>query len=296
MKATAVNRTQEASLYYPPRAHWYTTFWYPWYLLKRKLHLQVITDSSNLPLHKLLLGAAIPGLAWLWYGRYIFGLITGMAYGLSMLTLFIWIGYPIAGVALSILMSIHTSSIMYMLRRMFPEMALGKQIVWSLAVFTMVGGLVYPSYQYLQRRWFIPLRIRERVLVVNRASEPRQVKRGDWVAYRIHSRQFAQVRVDDGYALGQVLAVAGDKVSFLPDGFLVKGEQRALLKDMPTKGDMVVAERCWFIWPDVDITGGHGIVGADLIKSAMSQLAIVSESDFVGVPYHRWWRRRQTLP
>jgi hypothetical protein len=297
VRDAAANGTQEASPYYPPRARWYTTFWYPWYLLKRRLHLHVITDSSNVPLHKLLLGAAIPGLAWLWYGRYIFSLMTGMAYVLSLLTLFIWIGYPTAGWALSILMSIHTSSIMYMLRRMFPERGLWQQIGWSLIVFILLGLLVYgPAYHYLQRRWFIPMRIGERVLVVNTASEAGQVKRGDWVAYRIHSQQFAQVRVNNGYELGQVLAVAGDKVLFSPDGFSVQGERRPLLGGMPTGGDMVVAERCWFIWPNVAITGGHGTVGADLMRSAMSQLAIVSESDFVGVPYRRWWWRQQTLP
>jgi hypothetical protein len=232
-----------------------------------------------------------------------FSLATIASYCLFVITFFIWIGYPAGTISLAILMSIHTSSILYMNRRLTPDVELWKQIVWSLVVFALVSLLVYqPLRRQMERRWFRPLRIGERVLVVKTSAAPVLVKRGDWVAYQINAnhgyrREFDEgyARVDEGYGVGEVLAVAGDKISFQANSFSVNGVLRPRRAHMPASGNLAVADGSWFIWPEVAIHG-HGEVGADVTENAMTALAMVPKSNFIGVVFHRWWWRKQTLP
>ena len=49
----------------------------------------------------------------------------------------------------------------------------------------------------------------------------------------------------------------------------------------------------WCVWPDVAIFG-HGEVGADMTENAMTTLAMVPKSNFIGVVFHHWWWRQQT--
>ena len=66
---------------------------------------------------------------------------------------------------------------------------------------------------------------------------------------------------------------------------------------MPTQGDMTVAEGDWFVWPDVAILEQRANAGtADVTVEAMRQLATIRESEFVGIPFRRWWWRKQPLP
>jgi hypothetical protein len=295
VRSAAIHRPSETSPYYPPRERWYSRFWYPWYLLKRKLHLSIVTDGFELPLYKLILGLTVPGLSWAWYGRQLFGLLTMTCYGLSAIVFLIWLGQPMGTAALAILMSIHTSSILFMNRRLTPDVELRKRIFWSLGVFALVNLLVYqPLRQQMERHWFMPLRIGDRVFVVKTGVSPNVVHRGDWVAYQIKTRWGEQTHVDEGYGLGKVSAVAGDTVSFQPNGFSVNGAPHPRLDNMPAQGDVTVADGSWFIWPDVAING-HG-VRADMTENTMVGLAMVPKENFIGVVFHHWWWRKQTLP
>jgi hypothetical protein len=223
-----------------------------------------------------------------------FSLLTIASYCLCAIVFLIWIGYPAGAISLAILMSIHTSSILYMNRRLTPDVELWQRIAWSLVVFALVSLLVYqPLRQQVERRWFMPLRIGERVLIIKTSSSPGLVKRGDWVAYRINTGWGYRTRVDEGYGIGETLAVAGDKISFQANGFSVNGILHPRRSYMPAKGSLVVADGSWFIWPDVTISG-HGEVGADITENAMTALAMVPRSNFVGVLFHRWWWRKQT--
>ncbi len=295
MRDAAIHRSPEASQYYPPRERWYGRFWYPWHFLKQKLRLGVVTDGFELPYYKLLLGMIVPGLSWVWYGRRIFGLVTFASYCLIAIAFLIWIGYPAGTISLAILMSIHTSSILYMNRRLTPGEELGKRIIWTLVVFALVSLLVYqPLRRQMERHWFRPLVIGERVLVVKTSVSPSLIKRGDWVAYQINGSRRDQAWIQAGYGIGKVLAIAGDKISFQANGFSINGTLQPRRDYMPAKGDLVVADGSWFIWPDVTISG-HGNVGAYVTENAMTDLATVPQSNFIGVLFHHWWWRRQNL-
>jgi hypothetical protein len=296
VRDAAIHRPQEASQFYPPRERWYGRLWYPWHFIKQKLCLGLVFDGFELPLYKLLLGITLPGVSWLWYGRRIFSLVTITCYCLLVITFLIWIGYPAGTIPLAILMSIHTSSILYMNRRLTPRVELWKRIVWTLVVFGLVNLFVYqPLRRQMERRWFRPLLIGDRVLVVDPGVPPVPIKKGDWVAYQINSSRGDQTWVRAGYGVGAVLATAGDKISFQTNGFSINGVLQPRRDFMPAKGDLVVADGSWFIWPGVAITG-HGNVGAYVTENAMTQLAMVPKSNYIGVLFHHWWWRSQTLP
>jgi hypothetical protein len=223
-------------------------------------------------------------------------LVTFACYCLFAITFLIWIGYPAGTISLAILMSIHTSSILYMNRRLTPGVELWKRIVWALVVFALVSLLVYqPLRRRMERHWFRPLLIGERVLVVKTSVSPGLIKRGDWVAYQINSRWGDQTWIRAGYGVGEVLAIAGDKIAFQANSFSINGVPQPRRDYMPAKGNLVVADGGWFIWPDVTISG-HGNVGVDATENAMTNLAMVPKSNFMGVLFHHWWWRKQTLP
>lgn len=296
MKAEAIDKTREDSPYYPPRERWYTPLWYPWHRFTRLFHLEPITAGFNLPAHKLLLGMAVPGLSWLWYGRPIFSLVAAASYCLSAIVFLIWIGYAAGTMALATMMSIHTSSILYMNRQLTADVELWKRIVWSLVVFAVVSMLVYqPLRRQMERRWIMPLRVGARVVVVNTSASPHLVKRGDWVAYRIDSLHAYRTLVYEGYGVGQVLAVAGDRISFLTNSYSVNQEPRPRQPRMPTNTDLVVSDGHWFIWPNENIRLA-GVVDSSVMDDALAQLAMVPETNFVGAPYRHWWWRKQILP
>ena len=92
-----------------------------------------------------------------------------------------------------------------------------------------------------------------------------------------------------------MLATAGDRVEFSTNGFAVNGVLQARLPHMPETGGLVVPENHWFIWPKLAISGNWD-VGEANISSAMMQMASVSEDQFVGKPFKRWFWRKQILP
>ncbi len=64
---------------------------------------------------------------------------------------------------------------------------------------------------------------------------------------------------------------------------------------MPNSGTLVIQKNHWFIWPNLAISGNWN-VGEVNISSAMLEMADVSEKQFVGKPFKRWFWRKQILP
>ena len=127
------------------------------------------------------------------------------------------------------------------------------------------------------------------------------VQRGERVLYSIggseggYAHGEGAVWVRSGFGLGPVLAMAGDTIRFATNVFFINGHAAPRLPHMPGTGEVQVPEKHWFIWPNLDISG-HGNVGEGRISSTMLQLAIVSENQYVGKPFKRWFWRRQITP
>ena len=138
----------------------------------------------------------------------------------------------------------------------------------------------------------MPLRVKGRVVIVHRLAHPRALARGAWIAYSIEGSGQNSVNVESGFGLGPVLALAGDQVRFTQSAFEVNGAPQPRLDNMPQVGEWVVPEKHWFVWPEVAMSG-HGNVPADAISATLLQMGTISEDQFVGRPFKRWFGRRQ---
>jgi hypothetical protein len=163
-----------------------------------------------------------------------------------------------------------------------------------LAVLTLLTvwlAVYWPMVHFAEQRLFMPLRIGDRVVIV--ATSPHSLKRGDWAACRIIAAGGGGVYIREGFDLGPVLALGGDRVEFGTNGFTVNGVLRPSQPHMPESGGVTVPQNHWFLWPDVVITGGHGEVNEATLSGMLLQMATVSQDQFVGTPYRWWFWRRQ---
>lgn len=294
------NITEETSAYYPPRAGWYS----PLFALGASVRRRLALDRIHLPQRMTAVGLVasflVPGMGvylrgprlWRWAG------FAGC--GLLLPAFLAGFGYPAGNLAFGLLLSIHVTGFVYYCKPLLANEPLQSRLAFTLLALITIGLLVYlPARSYIQRHWLTPLYVRGNVVIVQQLARPNGIKRGDWVKYSLkdpgmNENNGGMVRVQDGYCWGPVLAGAGDRVVFSANSFRVNGEARLLLPHMPGSGEVVVPEKHWFVWPELDISG-HGYVGEGAISSTMVQLATVSENQVVGIgrPFQRWFWRRQ---
>jgi len=282
--------------YYPPRARWYSPVFYFWSWLRRRLRVESIPLPSAANVRCVLLGVLLPGYACAAYGHGKIGRAIYRGYALASAVFILWLGYSISSLALGIMISLHVASVLYLIGRRSGELAFRRRVALSLAVFSTVYLCIYYPLQRQFEKWVaMPLRVGNKVVMVRPHVLAGAVKQGDWVAYRMDSLLRENVYLAAGLGFGQVQALAGDRVVFTPHNLQVNGglfPRRAL---MPVNETWVVPEKHWFIWPDSAISI-FGNSQNDAVARLMRESAMVSESQFVGKPFRRWFWRRQTLP
>ena len=286
--------------YYPPRAGWYSPLFALGDSVRRRLALDRIRLPQRMTVIGLVASFLVPGMGvylrgpWLWRWAGFAGC------GLLLLAFLAGFGHPAGNMAFGLLLSIHVTGFVYYCNPLLANKPLQSRLLFTLLFLIAIGLLVYlPARSFIQQYWLTPLYVRGNVIIVQRVADPHGIKRGDWVKYSLkdpgmNENDGGMVRVRNGYCWGPVLAGAGDRVVFFADSFKVNGEARPLLPHMPESGEVVVPEKHWFIWPELDISG-HGYVGEGAISSTMVQLATVSEKQVVGIgkPFQRWFWRRQ---
>jgi hypothetical protein len=294
------NITEGTSAYYPPRAGWYSPLFAFGASVRRRLALDRIYLPQRMTAVGLVASFLVPGMGvylrgprlWRWAG------FAGC--GLLMLAFLAGFGYRAGNMAFGLLLSVHVTGFVYYCKPLLANEPLQSRLAYTLMALIAIGLLVYlPARSFIQHHWLTPLRVQGSVVVVQRLAGSHDIKRGDWVKFSLKDPALNEyhdgmVRVQDGYCWGPVLAGAGDRVVFSANSFRVNGEARPLLPHMPGSGEVVVPEKHWFVWPDLDISG-HGYVGEGAISSTMVQLATVSEKQVVviGKPFQRWFWRRQ---
>jgi len=290
-----------ASPYYPPRARWYSPLFAFGNALRRGLVLDRIHLPRGITFWGLVGSFLIPGLGIYLRRPRLWGLAAFAACGLLFSQFIMWLGDPFGNYAFGLLLSIHVTGFVYYCSPLLAGTQLHLRLLFTVAALIIVGGFIYtPLRHAIQERWLTPLRVNGRVIVVQKQGiSASTIQRGDWVAYAlsgyvisIHGNQYAG---HSGMGLGPVLAIAGDRVVFSSNAFTVNGVSHPLLPYMPSSGTLTVAENHWFIWPDFAISG-HGNIGEASISAAMLERADVSEIQFVGKPFKRWFWRRQSLP
>lgn len=290
------------SPYYPPRARWYSPLLGTWSLLRRRMGLDRLHLPGEISVAAFIACLFVPGLAFIVHKERVIGRAVLAGYGLLALVFTVWLGYPVANVAFGLMLAAHVSSITFLVNPWLVEARFAFRMVTGLLLLLVVGGGLYaPLRNELQTKFFMPLRIKDNVVVVQMFSSPRSVRRGDWIAYSLEGQRIGDahqfggaVQLRDGLGLGPVLAVAGDRVRFTPQAFEVNGVAQKSRPHMPAKGELVVPEKCWFLWPEVVISG-RGNAAETTIANALLGLATVRESQFNGKPLKRWFWRRQIL-
>ncbi|HTY86879.1 MAG TPA: hypothetical protein VMB80_05385 [Candidatus Acidoferrum sp.] len=304
MARTDANETD--SLYYPPRARWYSPVFYWSNALRRRLWLDRI--QVQLPGRMTFAGSAasslVPGLGFYLREPRRWALAAWLGYGLMLALFLVAYGYPAGNFALGLLIAIHVTGFLYYCGPFWQQANLQSRLFFALLALLAIGLSVYlPLRNAVLQHWWVPLRLQGRVFVVQRRFPAEAVQRGDWIAYRLGNGrsewgggwEHGAVYARSGLGLGPVLAVTGDRVAFSTNAFTVNGLPQAPRPHMPPAGELIVPKNNWFIWPDVGISG-HGRTAEANISGAMMQLAIVTREQFVGKVYTRWLGRRQITP
>jgi len=297
-----VNSSEKfTSTFYPRRARWYSRFFYLGTAVRNRLAMDRIRMPNEMTTGGLLVSLFVPGLAVYLRGPRLWGQAALLACAFLFLCFLVWLGYPFGNYAFGLMLSIHATGFVYYCGPYLLEKEFVFRIGFTIAVLIGLGLAVYmPLRGAIENHWLMPLSANGRAFVVQKFVSAHSVKRGDLVAYKLtgyffsnHNGQGALDRTSLG--LGAVLATAGDRVEFSTNGFAVNGVLQARLPHMPETGGLVVPENHWFIWPKLAISGNWD-VGEANISSAMMQMASVSEDQFVGKPFKRWFWRKQILP
>jgi hypothetical protein len=282
-----------ASPYYPPRARWHSPLLGFGGALRRRLALDRVRLPQGQSLGAILVSLLVPGLGFWLRGPRRMGRLAVAASLLLVLVFFAAIGYQAGNAAFGLLLSIHGTSLIYLLEPWLAGARFRTRIFVSMALLFGLGGLVYlPARNLMETRWLAPLRVQDRVVVVRKSKPSPAVKRNDLIAYSLPGDTDHTVYVAAGFGLGPVLAVAGDHVRFTKAAFEVNGAPRPRLAHMPQTGDLTVPEKHWFVWPELAISG-HGNAPEGALATALLQMATISEEQFAGKPFKRWFWRRQ---
>jgi len=282
-----------SSSYYPPRAGRGRHFNHLGYTVRRRLHLEQLGLALNTSPSHFALGLVVPGFSFLDAGWKTLGKTTMLGWVVAALVFLVWLGYGVSTFAFGLMMSMHVSSILYLHNRSFPGMRVLRRLVFSLALLFVVGQLVYASALKLCHDYlFMPLRVGEKVYVINRLHDVQSLRRGDLLACYAEAAALGNVRIRDGYILDKVIAGPGDHLEFSRNGYAVNGIQSPGLAFMPASGATVLSQGTWLIWPSLETVVN---VNADphTVSAAVLQMAMIRREQVVGKPFKRWFWRRQ---
>jgi len=288
-------RRLELSPYYPPRARWYSPLTRLVEGVRRITWLDRIHLPAGISAKAFVAALLIPGLAFRLQRERLVGRAILASYILLACIFVVWLGHTVANLAFGLMLSLHAISVICLLRPWLSQTRLVFRILAGIAALLVLGGLFYlPLRDYVQNTWLLPLRVDRRVIVVQTLSNPKSVKRGEWIAYRINGGGAQGLVIQSGLAVQRVLGLPGDEIQFLPRRVIINGVAGPRLERMPSNGSWIVPEKHWFIWPDhaMSVRGNN----ADRVDAALFKLAAVNQDQFVGKPFRRWFWRRQVLP
>jgi hypothetical protein len=217
------------------------------------------------------------------------------AYSVAGIIFLVELGFQAGSIAYGLVISVHAMSIVFLEGRWMGERPFAVRLSMAFLTLFAVWGLVYsPLTRLAERRWVLPLRFGDRVMVVQRHVPPKALQRGDWVAYTIDSPRGNReegVFLQTGLGVDAVLALPGDRVRFGHQTVFVNEQPHPAKPHMPGEGEFVVPEKVWFIWPTLGING-RGVAEGN-VSAAMQQVAMVHQSQIIGRPYKSWFGRRQ---
>ncbi|MEI6715090.1 MAG: hypothetical protein WCO60_15125 [Verrucomicrobiota bacterium] len=242
-----------------------------------------------------LLRALIPGLRLLDAGYYPAGRLVWWTWlSLSLIAL-VWIGRPLGNTAYALMISLHASSLIFLLTSQSPQQRILRRILQPLLIVLLLAQVIYPLAGYpIRHYWLLPLALNGKHILINRLDGADSIKRGDYVAYKIDERNRAGILRIGGYAFEKIIAGPSDRIVFETQTFTVNGESFPTIRGMPQRGSRVVPEGSWFIWPTESFQinrGGHdpfNIGENGFLEKLLLGLAIVPNTNIIGKPFNNW--------
>jgi hypothetical protein len=262
------------SSYYPPRARWYGRIFYFGIALRQLLALDRIRLPEAMAFRELAGGFFIPGLTVYLRGPRRWGRAAMAGCALLFLVFIVGLGYPAANVAFGLMLSIHTTGLVYYCSPWLIHEPLCSRIFLTIGMMLALGLFFYvPLRSTIQNHCLMPLRMGDRVMVILVGTKPELLKRGDWAAFRSSPNGGGEA----GFVLGPVMGLGGDRV-----------------------GSLEVPENHWLMQAEFARYYSHEPFGFFAALAAqggiVQQMVIVSREDYVGRPFKRWFFRKQILP
>ncbi|HAB18734.1 MAG TPA: hypothetical protein DCE44_20125 [Verrucomicrobiales bacterium] len=253
----------------------------------------------SIPWEYWLMALLVPGYAYFLEGRRKLAALMAVSWAVSLLLFLRFLGHAwLSGWALGAMASAHSSGLGFLLLREFernPDAdrpGLRTQITVPLSFWFVFLTLVYwPLSSAFQNHFAQPLLVGDRIVIFSPMTERRSVKRGELVAVRIKGQNIDGVVVRSGVTCGTYLGAAGSRVEFTPAHVLVNGITQDRLDEMPGSGQMIIGPGTLFIWPVLNQRVIN--VPRESVQMAYWQLAQVSERNFIGRPFKRWFFWRQ---
>ena len=287
------------SEFYPPRAApwpiFFRRFWFAmpsWIkFFFSKFYLRDCSPWNGV------LSVLLPAYVFKVFGYRKIALLLAIAYCIAFCAYIFWVGY--FAFPLAVMISIHVSSAAYLCKRLTPDSSLSLRLLTSLSLFVMLYSLVYKPINSQLEKILMPLEVGNKIIVINRLASLAKIKRGEIIAYRINNGSSgthnSALAVRSGFGISPVLAIPGETIHFFPKEIEVSGEKRPAQSYMPLQGEIAMAEKQWFVWPEVNIAGNR-VASFDQISSTLRQYAVISEKEFIGKPFEHWFWKRQILP
>jgi hypothetical protein len=260
-----------SSSYYPPRARWYSRIFNLGLAARHQLALDRLYIPNEMTLGGLLASFFGPGLAVYLRGPRRWGRVAMAGCVLLFLIFIVWLGYPAANFAFGLMLSIHTTGLVYYCSPWLVHEAFRSRIFFTIGTMLALGLFFYaPLRSIIQNHWLLPLQVGGRVMVVSVRTSPESLKRGDWAAFRSSPNGGGEA----GFVLGPVMGLGGDHVDSLE-----------------------VPENEWLVRAEFVRYYSHDPFGIFATQGGIAQqMVIVSRPDFVGRPFNRWFFRKQILP
>lgn len=227
----------------------------------------------------------VPGLMWHQHGRTRLGSGVCSAWAVMVMIHIATIHGSLAYLAATVASVLHAVSAAAVLSVIYPYWQGTGRIVKTVLYTSL---LVFLLYSVVLRS--VVNRFAQRittqgatVMIHGDLFSARSWAQGDWVAYHLPGGQLNMDRI---------LAGPGDTLRFHRDSFEVNGRffQRVSPK-MPTDGEVVVNEGCYFIWP----TTANFINYGGQFENYLLNLTQIDKTRIVGKPYRRWLWNSSTL-
>src|SRR5579859_3628218 len=194
------------SSFYPPRARWYSPCLALGAGLRRRLGLVHIHLPPESSIGGVLAAALVPGAGFYVRGPRFWGKIAMAFSGALFVLMVAWLGYPVATLAFGLLLAIHVSALTFLFEPMLPAHFRARLLFAGGVLVLLAASLYLPARHLIQDQLFLPLRFKDRVIVIHRGKIPGDLQRGEVMAYSFESITEHQLIVRGGFGLGPVLA------------------------------------------------------------------------------------------